>query len=132
MIYNFNSGISNLPTPYIGGTTLSYILLSLQFGFLNTIAFLTFIAIIIGLLEYTVSFLVVAYYYDNCEWEIPKQIHQFFNGTGNWYNTTRESRKIRNAKEYAMDQSRLKSEIAEIKGNSKIATIQPIAPIKKE
>jgi hypothetical protein len=63
-----------MPDINIAGTTLSYVILSAVVGFCNAVAMLTFLAIVVILFEYSLSFTTVCYYYDNKSWAVPRLI----------------------------------------------------------
>jgi hypothetical protein len=59
-------------------TQFAGLLLAGEFAFINTICTLTFIAIVVCLFEYALSFTTVCYYYDDGKWETVIQIKRFF------------------------------------------------------
>ena len=52
----------------------SVLLYSIEFGLVNAVSTILFLATVVCLAEYGGNFVYVCYYYDNCSWEIPKQI----------------------------------------------------------
>jgi hypothetical protein len=133
-IMNFINWFAPLPAlaPSTEFTQLSALYISATWGYINTLSFGVFLAIIVCLIEYTMSFLHVAYYYDNCSWEIPKQIRLFFGGISKWVSTTRAASHAQNEKDTVKDKYKLMTDIYKIRDDSVIRTVQPIVQNKKE
>jgi hypothetical protein len=61
-----------IPDINIAGTQLSVVIMSMMISFVNAFATITFLAIVICLFEYALSFTIVCYHYDNRAWVTPK------------------------------------------------------------
>lgn len=80
LVNNFQPLVT-IPDINISGTQTAAVFLSCEFGFFNAFSMLTFLAIIVCLLEYTGNFLIAAYHYDNDSWDIvnvPKDLYRRF------------------------------------------------------
>ena len=58
--------------PYF--TASDALFIAAEYAFVNTFFTLTFILIVVLLFEYTLSFTIVCYYYDNCSWVVVNTI----------------------------------------------------------
>lgn len=98
---------------------------SLSWGFVNAVCMLLFLAILICLAEYTYNFIVVCWYYDNQEWEIPIQIKHGLKYIDNHFKQVGKA----NREQYVKSREQLISEVSAIKEhNSK--QVQPVQPVQ--
>ena len=97
-----------MPNMNIAGTQLSIVILAAYVGFFNAWSMLTFLAIVVCLLEYAGNFLIAAYNYDNRSWEI-------VNAPRAWLRTMRESSEAASKSDYEEYRKKLDSQIAELK-----------------
>ena len=65
---NFQPYVTTYSTPSIAGTYLEAFLMSMYIGFTNAVTTFIFLFIVICLFEYSLSFLYIAYRYDNKSW----------------------------------------------------------------
>ena len=101
----------------LGGAALYY---AMTWAILNTFTMLTFIAFCVCLFEYTLSFCIVCYYYDNCSWMIPNATRKLFSTIAQNIKSHSDKIKLANAKEHEENVEDLKSNIAEIKKPSEL------------
>jgi len=101
--------VEYIPSPDITGTTLGNVILAAVLGFTNAIYTLTFIAIVVILFEYTLSFTYVCYCYDNRSWAVPALIRNAFAKITTHYSNLRDE-EAKNARKdrFAMDAEILK------------------------
>jgi len=78
-VAKYQSDVTTTSPVDIAGTQLGIIIMSFMEGFGNTVTFLIFVAIIICLFEYALSFTTICYYYDNKSWAVPRLIRDICN-----------------------------------------------------
>jgi hypothetical protein len=84
-------------------------------GFANAVHTLTFIAIVVILFEYTLSFTTICYYYDNKSWAVPKLFRDTCDAISNHFKSQRDE----NASADRKHRIYLENEILKIRNNTK-------------
>lgn len=103
---NFSPLVTDVVTvgPY---TTSDALLISVYYGFFNTVFTLTFLLIIVLLFEYTLSFTIVCYYYDNRSWVVVNTIRGVMDSISKSFERNREIREASAKKSHEDLQSRI-------------------------
>ena len=117
---NFNNMqvVQYVPSPDISGTTLANTIISAMIGFANAVYTLTFLAIVICLFEYALSFTTICYYYDNKSWAVPALFRGAILGVTNHIKSEREE----NSKSDRKHRIYLENEILKIRNNTQTDT----------
>jgi hypothetical protein len=109
------------PPVDISGTPLFYIIMAAIYGFSNAVCTLTFLAIIVCLFEYALSFTIVCYHYDNRAWAVPKLIWNAIDKINSHFRSVRED----NIKSDRKHRMYLEGEILKIRnGNTEPTKIE--------
>jgi hypothetical protein len=78
LLYNVVPYFTTMPPTVTMSSDLALILTALEWGVVNAVSLLTFLAIAICLFTFAIEFAYICYYYDDCSWAIPNAIIKIF------------------------------------------------------